>query len=811
MTTKLPEDSSSVTYRAVYKGVEPAVSFGAYTTPASGTDVKDADNKKPSYTLKASFTDTADKANTKYTVALTNEDGVQLGDVITVDKIKSSPDTFGDVSVFFCGNPDTSKHAQVNAADFLKSGKYTVTVKEGETVVATKTLEVVKVTYKSADGKTTVATKYYQQTENGTALEANYNDAAGYAVSTTKGLSGDVTLYAAAQQYVGTVTYGENTAKGNSGDVTIPVTDVKAAAGDKYAVSVKNPAGAEVYKAAVEATDVTGSVTIPNVEFTFDQNSATKRSASETEKAGAYTIEITKTPKDENAEATSSKAKMTLTELVYTAGEGEFKGAAAKAAKSFFTDAASSFAFTGITISEATVKAPAGKALDGTAWQIGDKAASDDTVKVGETNTLAPKFKAEAAKIAAPVVTFTKELKPNSTKEYQYKVTATCATPGAEIQVASGANEGAATSFAKFDGQAIDATAVQNVYKFKAVYVDGATAPTLSGHDSDEVVVVKNTLKDNGTARGTWSEDTSGTTGHGLEKFIGMTGKKWLAAEGVSKAIADGKASFEALGDFYTKTKDTDAAELAQYKALFEAVVAEANAQYAAFKDGALVVAGNKAYTIDADTLAAAQKALDTAAKVSSSVTPTKTTYTDKVDAIITKVNTVLNAATESKVAPADIAAAKTVTEALKAAKTADEAKAAIEAYGKLTNDQKALVATADVQAAQEIISKAALVDAQDLAAARDLNGKKVTAKAKVGKKATGKAFKYKLAASESGATATYKKVSGSKYIKVSKSGKVTFKAVKVQKKAKTYSAKVSVTYGTQTVTKTVKLVVKKK
>ena len=244
---------------------------------------------------------------------------------------------------------------------------------------------------------------------------------------------------------------------------------------------------------------------------------------------------------------------------------------------------------------------------------------------------------------------------------------------------------------------------------------------------------------------------------------------------------------------------------------MFEATVKAAKAELAKYEGEALVIVGDNAYSVKAADL---KTAADGVASVESAAT--KYTTAAQFSAAVKNVVSFANGAIKDKAvksasSAADIKAAQDVTADLKAAKTGDEAKAAIEAYSKLTDDQKKLVATADVQAAQEIVSKAELVDAQDLAAARDLNGKKVTAKAKVGKKATGKAFTYKLAASESGATATYAKVSGSKYIKVSKSGKVSFKAVKVQKKAKTYSAKVSVTYGTQTVTKTVKLVVKKK
>ena len=186
----------------------------------------------------------------------------------------------------------------------------------------------------------------------------------------------------------------------------------------------------------------------------------------------------------------------------------------------------------------------------------------------------------------------------------------------------------------------------------------------------------------------------------------------------------------------------------------------------------------------------------------------------------------------------ADVDAAQTVTASLQAAKDATAAAAAVEAYNALTDDQKELVAAADVVAANKVVidanaaeakqakedadqakkdaeqkgseaeqAKSEAADAYDLAAASQLAGKTVTAKAKAGKNAKGKKFSFKLAASKSGNVATFIKT-GSKYISVSAAGKVTFKKVKAAKKAKTYKAKVTVTFGTQTKTVTVKYVV---
>ena len=156
--------------------------------------------------------------------------------------------------------------------------------------------------------------------------------------------------------------------------------------------------------------------------------------------------------------------------------------------------------------------------------------------------------------------------------------------------------------------------------------------------------------------------------------------------------------------------------------------------------------------------------------------------------------------ATATKYAKADVDAAAAVTAQLKAAKTADEANAALEAYNKLTQAQKDLVAAADIAAAQKTATDQALIEAQDEAAIAAVKGK--TVKAKAAKKTTAK---LKVVTSKSGAKSTFKKTSGNKRVTVSKSGKIVVK--KGLKAGKKYTVKVKATVGTQT--KTVKVVVK--
>ena len=156
--------------------------------------------------------------------------------------------------------------------------------------------------------------------------------------------------------------------------------------------------------------------------------------------------------------------------------------------------------------------------------------------------------------------------------------------------------------------------------------------------------------------------------------------------------------------------------------------------------------------------------------------------------------------ATATKYAKADVDAAAAVTAQLKAAKTADEAKAAIEAYNKLTQAQKDLVAAADIAAAQKTATDQALIEAQDEAAIAAVKGKTVKAKAKKATKSS-----LKVVTSKSGAKSTFKKTSGNSKVKVYKSGKIVVK--KGLKAGKKYTVKVKATVGTQT--KTVKVIVK--
>ena len=826
--------TGAVTLKAIYKtpkvsGIELNVGSVKVTQVAAGTDtnlVIDVDQF-------VSGKNTIAKKNSNYTLTvkkgadtLKSWEYVATAAAGETDKYVTVADDDANHTLKFQYNP-TSSDADAVLLSNLTSGKYTVELADDKGVVSTKEIELVKVTFKPAADD---AVSYLYDKEVGfnlSGITGTYLTEDGYAFGTevSKGLSGDVTVTQS------TATSSVDSASYTNGLVKFTVKDSETANDkDSFAISVTDAAGDKVWSATVKG-DAIDSTTGKKFEFTFDANSADVQKAAKAQAAGAYTVTVVKTP--EFGEVSTVKAKIfTLTEFKYVAGEGtEFASAFKTADKQdvFVTDATknySSFAF-------ATAK----DGFESVKYLLNGKEINSvsNPVAVGGVNeiTAVATAKDTSDTVAKPAIaSATRELQKGSKTLYDYTVKLSSATAGATLVYTTDANDvekgeikdtaktkqyNAATGI-KMSDETNPNTA--GAIWVKAVKTTGATASTITKDSATVKFVLNSDAVD-------YASYTAGGTSQ-LEAYVGVSTTKWLAADGVKAAIESGKASVDALG-YYVVEGDKEGAKVvkAAYKSLYEAIDAAANAYLAKFENGAYVVEGSKVYTMTAANLKAAKTAV---AKIENDVKKAEAAKTEDSatykDAIFTAAGTgpaasasgllsvVDNATiyTEDKtVAAADITAAKTVTEQLKAAKTGDEAKAAIEAYSKLTDAQKKLVASADVAAVQEIVTKAALVDAQDLAAARDLNGKKVTAKAKVGKKATGKAFKYKLAASESGATATYAKVSGSKYIKVSKSGKVSFKAVKVQKKAKTYSAKVSVTYGTQTVTKTVKLVVKKK
>lgn len=124
------------------------------------------------------------------------------------------------------------------------------------------------------------------------------------------------------------------------------------------------------------------------------------------------------------------------------------------------------------------------------------------------------------------------------------------------------------------------------------------------------------------------------------------------------------------------------------------------------------------------------------------------------------------------------------------AKKAVKKAQAALAEYSSLTDGQKALVDEALIANAQEVVVKGAILVAKaDKKAIGKVKNKAFSVKA-----GTTKSIYFKTLLSAAGTKVTYKKASGSKYITVSKTGKVTAK--KGMKEDKTYTAKLKVTCG---------------
>ena len=297
----------------------------------------------------------------------------------------------------------------------------------------------------------------------------------------------------------------------------------------------------------------------------------------------------------------------------------------------------------------------------------------------------------------------------------------------------------------------------------------------------------------------------------------GKVGAYYADNADVKAAVKAAKKTFTDKG-FVEQAKAGDSAAktwapvtVAAEQSVVDAVAGVAKAELAKYAAGVASADGKTVSVLSAADYDAAAKAVEAvSAAYAANHDGVDTNNVPKAnDIVVSDLNSYVNAVdaglkagvkkAESYKAE-DVKAAADVTAALKAAKTGDEAKAAIEAYGQLSNEAKKLVATADVAAAQDVVTKAELAEAQDDAAVSKVKGKTVKAKAKKATKSSLKVVK-----SESGAKSTFKKTSGNSKVKVYKSGKIVVK--KGLKAGKKYTVKVKATVGTQT--KTVKVTVK--
>ena len=381
---------------------------------------------------------------------------------------------------------------------------------------------------------------------------------------------------------------------------------------------------------------------------------------------------------------------------------------------------------------------------------------------------------------------------------------------GGTLTLANAAGEGFVVKYNTGSGVRTYDTTKGGIAKVTAdtltIWAEASASNTKADPRSSEVVTLKRytTTKTN--------FDNWATSYVGYKAVNGAATTYYGNVAGVKAAIEAADKGFVATGyKAVTGGTEWNADMTAAKKSVIEAVAAtaknEAAKMYAGVenKDGSVSKISEDNYS---DAVKAIEKVVsdfaanhdtDTANNVAKNG---EIAYSDANGSYVDAIDAALKAASKSavKYAKADVDAAAAVTKSLKEAKTADEAKAAIEAYGNLNATQKELVAKADVAAAQEIVTKAELAEAQDEAAIAKVKGKTVKAKAKKATKSS-----LKVVTSKSGAKSTFKKVTKNSKVTVSKSGKITVK--KGLKAGKTYTVKVKATVGTQT--KTVKVVVK--
>ena len=255
----------------------------------------------------------------------------------------------------------------------------------------------------------------------------------------------------------------------------------------------------------------------------------------------------------------------------------------------------------------------------------------------------------------------------------------------------------------------------------------------------------------------------------------GKVGSYYADNADVKAAVKAAKKTFTDKG-FIEQAKSGDAAAktwapvtVAAEQSVVDAVANVAKAELAKYAAGVASADGKTVSVLSAAEYDAAVKAVEAvSAAYAANHDGVDTNNVSKVnDITVSDLSSYVNAVDAGLVAAAkkaesfkaeDFKAAADVTAALKAAKTADEAKAAVEAYGQLSNEAKKLVAAADIAAAQDVITKAELKDAQDEAAIAKVKGKTVKAKAKKTTKSS-----LKVVTSKSGAKSTFKKVKGTK------------------------------------------------
>ena len=719
----------------------------------------------------------------------TNPAGETVAEWKDLSKTENSGPRFIYRNLFFGTGTDAADCKYVDP-EFLVGGTWVASFYEGDDLVVEKKVKVVELDVVDATGAT--------ETDGGKifAAEGAFSSLSGASYVSTDGVAFDTTaanalkagvytikkVDAAKQVSVAGGTYG---ATARTLTYTINDTAAASSAVDKtYEITLVDPSGAVVYSATQDAAILN---TTP-LKLTFKQGT-TVAAINGTEAAGDYIL--TYAAKDKYGDTIrSGKGKITLTQVVYEAGEGtSFLSSVKAEQKSVFASAVP----TPVAVNS-LVEAESGYTLYATSWQLNGKDISaTNALKAGQVNTLTSKATAvDTTHMAATPVLDSAEYN-TTTKQYTVKVS--CPTAGVQLFYGNATNP--TTPYPATTGIEADGSDIFVV----AQPINGAAPAGITQKSAELKLTTKTT---------DWTALVASTAP--VSKKVGKSTAKWSEGAGVKAAIEAGNAAVDGIG--YKDAKEMAALLTSNAKALYEAVDAEAKAQLAAYANDALVIVGDKVYTISAKNL---KVATDAVAKIESDLGKLKAAeltaaaYGNAVKALIAETNAALNGAVENTTyKAADIQAAQGVTAQLKAAQTAAEAEAAIKAFEALTADQQKLVAAVDVAAAQEIVAAAELIDAQDEGTLNKINStKKLTVKLGTGKTKTSKAksLTYTTKVSKSGNAVVYAKASGSSKITVSAAGKVTLKKGAV--KGKTYTAKVEATCGNMTRTVTAKFVIK--
>ena len=557
---------------------------------------------------------------------------------------------------------------------------------------------------------------------------------------------------------------------------------------DSYKVTVEGPNGfkKEITKTAKD-TKLTSLASDITVNFGQDYEGYLD-TASKLE-AGTYTVSVSivwkdgYTPSADDEKAPIASKSIELASLSYDLGEGFLNADAtanateiAKLPSIVEAGKLGSTVANAVNAAKPSTKAESESVFD--AWTVDGKALTEKTAVSGAVKVVATY---KAGKIAAPTYT----VAANGTD----KIDLTFATAEAGAKLYYNGHEIAA-------GEKVTVAANSTANVVVTAVKSGKATGTLT------LVAAANKVDSGISAYETFVNailtTVTSASGVKVQTYSDVLGT--IKADAVKELSATGFAT----------AKEWTAKTTAAKRAVVEAVANVEKANLAA-KAEMVKSADGKTYTyVTAADIAAGNAAIDAvladfdglngenAAKFKPATSGLTTASTG--DAYAKAIAKVVKDAKKTSLPAADVEAAQPVTAALKAAKTADEAKAAIEAYSKLNDAQKKLVDSADVAAANEIIAKAELKDAQDEAAIAAVKGKTVKAKAKKATKSS-----LKVVTSESGAKSTFKKTSGTKKVTVSKSGKIVVK--KGLKAGKKYTVKVKATVGAST--KTVKVIVK--